>query len=769
MARRKPPAAKKPSAHLATSSLFTPENTDTSAAKAPESAAENSGGLQRHGQECAEIEGIIDRITYQDAASGFTVARLQASHQRGEQLTVVGHLAGVPLGVTVRLTGKWMQDPRHGRQFKADSLALIRPKSLHGIKRYLGSGLVKGVGPRFAGRIVERFGRATLDVLDQEPDRLREVAGLGPKRLARIKKAWSDQREIHRIMTFLHGYDISVSLAGKIYKAYGAGALSIIEQNPYRLSEEMWGVGFKTADRIARSIGVAVNAPQRVRAGLSFILSESVKEGHCFLDLTSLLGRCRELLGIDAAALEKQIPVLVREKKIVIEKEAVYATPLYFAEKGIAAQLLGLGRGTPAWAGTEMVEFLAEAMDAMGIVFDVEQVKALKTAIRHKVAVITGGPGTGKSTILRALLLVLKKEQIKTVLAAPTGRAAKRLAEATGREAKTIHRLLEFEPATMGFKRNKENLLEADVVIVDEVSMMDVLLANALLQAVPPEAALLLVGDADQLPPVGPGNVLRDILASGAVPVARLRRIFRQGPGSLISLNAARINRGEALELMPDFAGEKDFYCIFRETPAEIEAEIVSLCAGRLTKKYGFQPLRDIQVLTPMRKGIIGADSLNRKLQAALNPLRPEMEEDDDGRAARFRPGDKVMQIRNNYDKEVFNGDIGYVGRRDKERQALEVQFEGRAVSYEAAGLHELELAYAVTVHKAQGSEFSCIIMPIHSTHYPLLQRNLLYTGVTRGKKIVIVIGSKKAIALAIRNSRVQERNTRLKERLAAW
>ena len=725
------------------------------------------------------VQGILDRITFQNEENGYTVARLLAVGKEKELITVVGFLSGVPVGSTISLSGTWITDSRYGRQFRLQNYEIIKPNTIHGMERYLGSGLIKGIGPAYAARIVERFGLKTLDVLENDPDRLREVPGLGRTRIERIKKAWQEQKEIHRIMVFLQGHGISATYAVKIFKTYGRKALAVVKNNPYQLAEDIWGVGFRIADSIALSLGVPANDPRRARAGLLFALDKSAGEGHCYLPRDRLIEQAAQLLKLkggseefpeqenlfdDHARIEKQIKSLLADDKIAVEDDNIALAPIYFAEKGAAARLLELCGGGSRhdmqnveravdWAGRKLQLDLAP-----------EQAAALKMVLNTKVSVITGGPGTGKSTILRALLLILARRGIVVKLAAPTGRAAKRMADAGGREAKTIHRLLEYDAAIRGFKRNRENLLNADMVIIDESSMMDITLANSLLKAVPDNGALVLVGDVDQLPSVGPGNVLKDIIDSGRVPVTFLQTVFRQGPGSLISLNAARINRGDFLELLPDYEGDKDFYCIFRDQAEDIEKEILSLCAERLPRKYNFDPVRDIQILTPMRKGVIGAENLNVRLQETLNPQKAV----SDGRRRLLRVGDKVMQIRNNYDKEVFNGDLGIVRSVDSETESFEVDFEGRRVLYEAADLNEIVLAYAITVHKSQGSEFPCIIIPVHTTHYPLLQRNLLYTAITRGRNLVILIGSRKAINIAIHNDRVVKRYTMLKERLAA-
>jgi exodeoxyribonuclease V alpha subunit len=577
-----------------------------------------------------------------------------------------------------------------------------------------------------------------------------------------IIRAWREHRDLHEIMVFLQGHGISASQAIKIYRTYGQEALRLVRENPYRLAEDIWGIGFKTADRIAISLGMPTMDPRRARAGLLFVLSEAAGQGHCYLEQAELIRQSATLLEMTPALVETELPRLVTDEKVVLARDNIYLAPLYYAESGAAAGFLRLQSGVPPWGGIRVSQELPALQDQLAVELAAEQQEALQAVLGSRLAVITGGPGTGKSTILKALILLLEKHGVNISLAAPTGRAAKRLSEATGREAKTIHRLLEFDPVGHGFRRNGENFLEADLVVVDEVSMLDIFLANSLARALPPGSGLLLVGDADQLPSVGPGNVLKDLIGAEIVPVARLSRIFRQGAGSLISLNAARVNRGEPFELLPDFQGDKDFYYIPRETDREVEAEILSLCGGRLTKKYGFDPRHDIQVLTPMRKGLLGVENLNLRLQELLSASGPRPARPVNG----FFPGDKVMQLRNNYDKEVFNGDIGFVLRIEAEEDVLLVDFEGRQVIYEAGERNELQLAYAITVHKSQGSEFPCVLLPLHTSHATMLQRNLLYTGLTRGRRLVVVVGNRRAVALAIANNRVQARNSALQARL---
>lgn len=715
------------------------------------------------------ISGILERITFQNEETGFTVAQLRESGKKGRDLTpVVGIMPGLAVGATLRLSGQWQRDKRYGQQFKVENWQVSRPNTLNGLERYLGSGLIKGVGPSYAKRIVATFGMDTLEVLEREPGRLKEVPGLGKARVEQIKVAWGEQRHIHEIMVFLQGHTVPASYAVKIYKFYGAEAMSVVKENPYRLAEDIWGIGFKIADEIAQSLGIPAHDPRRARAGLLFVLGQALSDGHCFLEREPLIAAVTTLLeqhhfdgfvGLVAA----EIPQLVADEKIVLDGERIYLAPFFFAERGVTAALAGI-LGSGRYPDIQVGRELRRAAQKMGLQFAVEQEKAVCTALEQRLTIITGGPGTGKSTILKALLLILGGKGVDSKLCAPTGRAAKRLSQACARPAKTIHRLLEFDPFVRGFKRNDDNPLDCDLLIVDEASMLDIILANSLLKALPPGCGLVMVGDVDQLPSVGAGNVLRDAIDSGVIPCVRLQQIFRQDEGSLISVNAARINKGQFFDPLPGYQGERDFYFMERQQPEEIAREIVTLCAGRLRDKYGFDALHDIQVLCPMKKGEIGTDNLNALLQQALLQSGPVAK---GGHA--WREGDKVMQIRNNYDKDVYNGDMGFVVRKRLESDEIMVEFDGRQVSYGPADLQELQLAYAVTVHKSQGSEFPCVIVPLHMSHYPLLQRNLLYTAITRGKKLVIVIGQSKAVSRAIGNDRVTARNTMLAQRLRHW
>ncbi len=708
----------------------------------------------------ASITATIEGYTFQSRDNNFCVVQLQEKGKPG-LTTATGYLPGVPVGSSVRLMGSWNNDKKYGQQFKFDQYHLLRPNTLNGLEKYLGSGLIKGIGPRYAFKIVKRFGIETLDIIETAPERLTEVPGLGSKRANRIKKAWAKQKDIQDIMIFLQGEGISSTYAIKIYKRYGKDSIARVKENPYQLAEDIRGVGFKVADRIAGTVGVQAESPLRIQAGILHALSEAAKSGHCYLPEDELVLCAADILGLPEEAISAQLPPLIELKKIFVEADMVSLALLHYAEMGIASMMAELIRRPSPLPDMDKEKAISWAGKKMGITFAAAQAEAIRTIISGKVSILTGGPGTGKTTILRAILLILKKRGIRIALAAPTGRAAKKMAEVTGKEAKTIHRLLEYDPSVQGFKKGVADPLDIDLLVVDESSMLDVVLCNSLLKALPVDTSLLLVGDVDQLPSVGPGNVLRDLIDSGAIPVVTLRHIFRQGEGSLISLNASNINEGLSLDLRPEYRGEKDFYCIFKEEQEDILGEILSLCKERLPGRFGWDPVRDIQVLTPMKRGIIGAANLNTMLQKHLNPQGPSLR-----RGARvLRIGDKVMQIRNNYDKEVFNGDMGRVKRIDDEEQVMIVDFDGRDVEYGYGGeLDEIILSYATSIHKAQGSEYPCVIIALHTSHYMLLQRNLLYTAVTRGKKLVILISSKKALAIAINNNRPVNRYTRLSQ-----
>jgi exodeoxyribonuclease V alpha subunit len=716
------------------------------------------------------LDGYLERITYQSDTDGYTVARIQP-RDRPYLVTVVGKLLGVQVGETLELEGRWVEHAEHGRQFEVERYRSVLPATVEGIRRYLGSGLVKGVGPVTAKRIVETFGVATLDVIEQTPERLREVPGLGPKRIAKIAKAWEEQQEIKTIMIFLQDLQIAPGLAVRIYKQYGAEALTVVRQTPYRLADDVYGIGFLTADKIARSLGIPPDSPQRLGAGLRYALSQASDDGHCFVPWDELVPQAARLLDVGEREVAAVLEAIAIRREVHVEDAGevrrVYLLPFFHAERAVAERLKELLRAPSAIAGffrsANWERVFAHLAERRGINLAEKQRQAVVTALTEKVSVVTGGPGTGKTTSLRTIILSLQQRNIPFVLASPTGRAAKRLSEATGAEAKTIHRLLEFSPVGgPHFKRNAENPLAAQVVVVDEVSMLDLLLANHLLKAVPPEAHLLLVGDADQLPSVGPGRVLRDVLESQAVPSVHLDTIFRQAEGSGIVTNAHRINRGE----LPQTRGLHDFF-MFPEPEAEPCATlVVDLVARRIPRRFGLDPRRDIQVLTPTHRGAAGVAGLNQALQEALNPQQSGRAEHRFGSTV-FRVGDRVLQLRNNYDLDVYNGDIGEVAGIDPEEQLLTVRYDdGRDVAYDFGSLDELTLAYAISVHKSQGAEYACVVMPLLMQHYMLLQRNLVYTGVTRAKQLVVLAGDRRAVAMAVKNNRVEARYTALAERL---
>jgi exodeoxyribonuclease V alpha subunit len=711
------------------------------------------------------IEGILERVTYLNEENNYTVAKLQVKWRK-ELVTIVGNMLSVNPGETLRLRGEWVTNKRFGEEFRVESGISVLPATLTGIEKYLGSGLVKGIGPIMAKRLVDKFGLATLDIIEQNPQRLFEVEGIGPIRAERISRAWEEQKEIREVMVFLQGYGVNTTYAVKIYKQYGDKAISLVKENPYRLAMDISGIGFKTADRIAQNMGIEPSSPIRAEAGIVYLLSELVDEGHVYYPWEKLRKKAAAELGIPETVLDAALETLKQENKVVIKNEeevkAVYLTPLHVAEDNTARRLKQLLEFPRQLFPIDVDKAIEWVQQVSQIHLAERQKQAIRKAIESKVLVITGGPGTGKTTLINSLIQILARKRQRILLASPTGRAAKRLSEVTGREAKTIHRLLEYSPSEGGFKRNSENPLEADMVIIDEASMIDVLLMNHLLKAIPPSATLILVGDVDQLPSVGPGNVLRDIIASGAVEVVRLTEIFRQALESSIVVNAHRVNHGEFPQTRSVPGKPQDFYFIPREDPEKVLEIIKEMCLRRIPRAFGFDSLNDIQVMTPIHRGVVGVANLNRELQSLLNP---EGEEVVYGSRV-FRLGDKVMQIKNNYEKEVFNGDIGKIVRIDREEQQVVVRFEDREVTYDWSELDELTLAYAISVHKSQGSEYPAVVVPILPQHYIMLQRNLLYTTITRAKKLLIIIGTKKAIAIAVKNNKVQERYTSLKERL---
>jgi len=674
----------------------------------------------------ATLTGVLERVVFFNEENGFTVARLQVVGRR-DLVAIVGVLPSPLPGETLRLTGDWIVDNKFGEQFRVSSCLSVLPATLTGIERYLGSGLVKGVGPIMAKRLVAMFGLETLDVIEKNPDRLREVEGIGPIRSERIARAWEEQKEIREVMIFLQGQGISSTYAVKIYKAYGDKSISIVKENPYRLALDISGIGFKTADKIARNMGIDLESPMRAEAGVINVLSELVDEGHVYFPYEELEEKSAELLEIDKTIVETALGTLKEQRRIVVEdhleERAVYLTPLYVAEVNVASRLKAL-LGSPKQLLNIDTEKAIEWVQNVGQIQLADmQKEALRKAITGKVLVITGGPGTGKTTLVNSLIKIMEKIGQRITLASPTGRAAKRLSEVTGHQAKTIHRMLEYSPKEGGFKRNEDNPLEADLVVIDEVSMVDILLMNHLLKAIPPGATLILVGDSDQLPSVGPGNVLRDIISSGSVETIRLTDIFRQAKESLIVVNAHRINEGKFPQLDAQSGQIKDFYFVNRDDPQKALEVIKELCKNRLPQALHLDPLEDIQVMSPMHRGIVGVANLNSELQNLFNPDGKMVA----GGGRLFRVNDKVMQIKNNYEKETFNGDIGKLVGVDLEEQKAMVKFEDRIVDYEWSELDELVLAYAVSIHKSQGSEYPAVVIPLLTQHYIMLQRNLLY------------------------------------------
>lgn len=708
-----------------------------------------------------QLRGIVDRITFQNEENGYTVARLQVEGQRGgEPVTIVGETLSMNPGESVVLEGEWTTHKQFGQQFKISSYQMVHPSTVEGMRRYLGSGLIKGVGPVTAKRIVNHFGEESLAVIEGDPERLAEVEGLGPKRAKLIVKAWAEQQEIHNVMLFLQSHEVGTGYAVKIWKKYGQEAVSMIQENPYRLAVDVWGIGFLTADRIAQKMGIPAHSDRRIQAGLQHVLHQAAdKEGHVFLSEEELTEACAQALEIPVEAVSPCIEQLAVSETIVVHEGRVYLPHLYYAEKGAATRCFQLSQVQRIELGDISSEIGAiELRD--NVTFAPLQKKALEKALSHNLLVLTGGPGTGKTTTIKGLIALMEARKKRIALAAPTGRAAKRMSEATGYEAKTIHRLLKYSPKENAFEKNFENPLEIDALIVDEVSMVDTVLMNSLLRAVPISASVVLVGDTDQLPSVGAGNVLRDIIASGTVETVALNEIFRQAQTSRIITNAHAINQGH----MPDIsnARDSDFFFLEAEDPALVVETVCGLCASRLPKTYGLNAIDDIQVLSPMYRGETGAINLNRVLQEKLNPKGQVLQRG----GAQFRVGDKVMQIRNNYDKDVFNGDMGRI--LAIEEDMVSVNFQDRPVIYELSELDELVLAYAVSVHKSQGAEYKAVVMPLTTQHYMMLQRNLLYTAITRAKGLVVLVGTQKALGMAVKNNVVSQRHTTLAERIRA-
>ena len=708
------------------------------------------------------LEGILERVSFINEENAWSVVKLVVPG-KVDLVTAVGNLLGVQPGESLRLSGRWTVDRKFGEQFKVDSYVAVKPATLVGIEKYLGSGLVRGIGKVIAARLVEKFGLTTLEVIDHEAGRLTEVEGIGPIRQKRIAAAWVEQRHIQDVMVFLQAHGVSTTYAVRVYKTYRDRAIAIVKENPYRLALDIWGIGFKTADKIAAHLGISPMSPQRAVAGLLHVLGEASDEGHVFLPREQLLESGAALLEIDRPILEQAVEDLVAEEKVVVAPllggtgVVVYLKSLHIAETGSAALLRNLLSVSAKAIAIDVEKAIGWFEGTQHLTLAEEQREAVRKAITGKVLVITGGPGTGKTTLVNGIIRILEKKGRRILLAAPTGRAAKRLTQTTGCVAKTLHRLLEFDPKGQAFQRNRDKPLEADLIIVDEASMLDAVLAYSLLKAVPPQCQLVLVGDVDQLPSVGPGSVLQEIIVSGVVDVVRLAHIFRQAEESQIVVNAHRVNRGQ-LPVLESTAANPDFFFIEKEEPEAVLATLKHLIKERIPKRFGFDPLDAVQVLTPMHRGLLGAASLNTELQALLNPKGPSLV-----RGSRlFRAGDKVMQIRNNYELDVFNGDIGRVEAVDEADRSLKVVIDGRSITYDSSELDELVLAYACSIHKAQGSEYPCVVIPLHTQHFVMLQRNLLYTGITRGRRLVVVVGTRRALAIAVKNAKLDDRWTML-------
>jgi len=694
------------------------------------------------------IKDSIERFTYYNEENGYAVAQLS------EGTTAVGYLPGVNVGETVKLYGEWTNHSQYGRQFKIDKFETVYPGTITGIQKYLGSGLIKGIGPKMSERIVDKFKGKTLYVIENDVDRVAEVNGIGDKRVKMIKEGWEEQKEVKNIMIFLQSHNISTTFATKIYKTYEQDAIKVVKENPYQLTYDIWGIGFKTADKIAASLGITGDDYRRVRAGIIYALNESSNNGHVYLPFNKLLKECKRLIDVKISRDNSVFQDLIENEDIIKKDDRIYLPSLYYAEQGVEKRIKQHLSSPP-----EIKKDKIRKLRLNADFYSEEQLEAIRKSIKEKIVIITGGPGTGKTTALKGIIDVHQQLESNIRLCAPTGRAAKRMNEVIGLDAKTIHRLLEYKPRSHSFKYNENKPLKADLLVIDEVSMIDIVLMNSVLKALHEDTILILVGDVDQLPSVGPGNVLRSLIDSDQIPVVSLTKIFRQAEKSKIVTNAHRINKG----YFPDIGNRSnsDFFFLEEEDPEKVQKLICDLVKKRLPDKYKLDPIKDIQVLTPMYRGETGASQLNDLLQEELNPGQEHLNRGGN----HYKVGDKVMQLRNNYDKEIFNGDHGFIHRINKVDQFVEIEFDDRIVEFEYPDLSELTLAYAISIHKSQGSEYPCVVMPLTTQHYIMLQRNLLYTGITRAKELLVIVGTKKALAIATKNNKVSRRYTSLFEK----
>jgi len=711
------------------------------------------------------LSGLVERVTFHNPDNGFCVLRVQVKGKK-DLFTVIGHVSTIAAGEFIQAAGQWLHDRQHGLQFKAQFLTATVPTTLEGIEKYLGSGLIKGIGPVYAKKLVHAFREDVFQVIEEESQKLQQVPGIGPLRAQKIIKGWVDQKVIREIMLFLHSHDISTARAVRIYKTYGPEAIQVITENPYRLARDIRGIGFISADKIAEKLGIEKTSMIRVQAGIAYALTTAMDEGHCGLPKDQLIPLCKELLEVPEELIQQALSLELSSGDVLLEtieeRDCIFLSGLAHAEKSIADRILKLQQGALPWSSMNASSAIHWVEEKTNLKLSPSQKQAIEKALSSKVLVITGGPGVGKTTLVNSILKILEAKKLNIALAAPTGRAAKRLSESTGLEAKTLHRLLETNPAEGGFSKNEQHPLSCDLLVVDEMSMVDVPLMHALLKAVPPKAALLLVGDIDQIPSVGPGQVLADLIVSKTLPVIRLTEVFRQAAASKIIITAHDINQG----FMPDLTltdKESDFYFVNAEDPETALIKILKLVKERIAQKFNYSPFSDIQVLCPMSRGIIGTRNLNIELQKALNP---PTEQSIQRFGWFYSAGDKVMQIENNYGKEVYNGDIGIIQRINSEESELTILFDNKEVVYEFGELDEIVLAYATTIHKSQGSEYPAVVIPLMMQHYTMLQRNLVYTAITRGKKLVILVGQKKALAIAIKQKKDQRRWSTLKDKL---